>query len=170
MRNNDKVRLRGLYHFVHRDRWGNILDEWDVENLITNEGKDYILDSSLHDTDNVATWYFEIFTDGTASASHTYAVPGRTAATTTITEATRQAWGEGASSGQSVTNATAATITANGSLTVAGVGVVGSPTAAAGDDTKGNTACADGVLLSDVDVSKTLADTETLEITYSISA
>lgn len=53
---------------------------------------------------------------------------------------------------------------------MAGVGVVGSPSGAAGDDAKGNVACADGVLLSDVDVTKTLATTETLDITYTISA
>lgn len=164
----DEMKVRGLWKVVHKDKNGRVLSEETFENLITNEGKDYILDSSLNNQTSVADWFIEIFTDGTAAATHTYATPGRTAATTAISEALRQGWNEGASSSQSVTNATAATITANGSLTVAGFGIVGSPGANANDDTKGDTGCTDGVLLSDVDASKSLADSETLDITYTV--
>ena len=167
---NDEARIIGTYHFVHRDKDGKILDEWEAYNLITNEGKDCILDSSLNNQSSVADWFFSIFTSGSAAAGNTYATPNRTESTN-YTEANRQAWAEGASSSQSVTNSSAATITADtGGISVTGVGVVGSPTGAAGDDVKGNTACADGILLSDVDVTKTLAATETLDITYTVNA
>ena len=162
--------LGGVFTLTHKDKNGKILSVTKHRNLITNEGKDYILDAALHGATNVADWYFAIFTSGSAAAGNTYATPNRTEATTTVNESTRPAWGEGASSGQSVTNASAATVTANGSLAVTGIGVVGSPSADGDADTKGDTACADCVLLSDVDVSKTLATTETLDITYAINA
>lgn len=166
----ERLPLKGTYTLTHKDKDGKIISVETIENLITDEGKDYILDSSLNNSSSVADWFFAIYTDGTAAAGHTYATPARTEADSTINEALRQAWAEGASSSQSVTNASAATITANGSLTVSGIGVVGSPTGAAGDDAKANTACADGILLSDSDVSKSLADTETLDITYTVNA
>jgi hypothetical protein len=168
--NGVDINLRGFFTLTHRDPHGNVISEETVENLITNEGKDYVLDAALHNSDNVADWYFSIFTSGSAAAGNTYATPNRTESTN-YTEANRQSWGEGAASSQSITNASAATITADtGGITVTGIGVVGSPTGATGDDTKGNTACADGVLLSDVDVAKTLAQSETLDITYTVNA
>jgi len=167
----EKLGFGGVFTLTHRDKDGNVLSVTKHKNLITNEGKDYVLDAALHNQASIASWYFAIFTDGSALATHTYGTPGRTEASATVNEATRQEWDEGASSGQSITNGTAATITANGALTVAGIGVVGSPTADGDADTKGDTAsCTDCVLLSDVDVSKSLADTETLDITYTVNA
>ena len=42
--------FKGTYKIVHRDKNGIILDEWSVDNLITNEGKDYILDAAFNTT------------------------------------------------------------------------------------------------------------------------
>ena len=173
-----KLNLKGIYTLTHRDKNGKILSVEKIKNLITNEGKDFVLDSALNaaaTTDVTNVFYFAIFTSGAAAAGNTYATPGRTESSN-YTEGLRQTWGQGASSGQSVTNAAVATITADtGGIVVTGIGVVCSITEQTGGvsgdiDFKGDTACTDGVLLSDNDVAKTLAVSETLDITYTIDA
>lgn len=169
---------RGVFQLVHRSKDGQILDKQTIFNLVTNQGKNYILDAAFNTTALTTVtdaFYFAIFAGAfTPAAGSTYSSPGGTE-NTNYTEALRQTWGAGAASGQSVTNASAATITADtGGITVTGIGVVFSPTeqtgGAAGDiDTKGDTTCSDGTLLSEASASKTLAATETLDITYTVS-
>jgi hypothetical protein len=167
----DRLALQGVFTLTHKDKDGNVISVEEYPNLITNEGKNYALDAALGNDTSVANWYFAIFTSGSAAVSNTYATPNRTEATTAVNEANRQEWAEGAASSQSITNATAATITANGALSVTGIGVVGSPSNDADADTKGDTSsCTDCVLFADVDVTKSLADTETLDITYTVNA
>jgi hypothetical protein len=165
----DMAKFKGIWNLVHRDASGVIVSEETVENLITNQGFDYLLDSSLHAVANVGTWYFAPFkTAFTAALGSTYAVPGGTEDTNCI-EGTRQAWDEGASSSQSVTNAAAAVITADvGGMAILGIGVVGAAVAGT-SSTKGNTDTAGGILLSEVASVKTLEVNETLSITYTIS-
>lgn len=38
METKDNIKIKGTYHFVHKDINGNIKDEFDVDNLITNAG------------------------------------------------------------------------------------------------------------------------------------
>lgn len=168
---------RGVFQLVHRSKDGEILDIEEFHNLVTNQGKNYILDAAFNTTGLTTVtdaWYFAIYTGSyTPAAGSTYAVPGGTESTA-YSQSLRQAWGAGAASAQAVTNASAATITASSGITVTGIGVVGSLTeqtgGAAGDiDTKGDVACTDGRLLSEASVSKTLANLETLDITYTLS-
>ena len=165
-----KFRLRGCWNLVHKSVDGRVIDEETVDNLITNEGFDYILDSSLHAVADVGTWYFVPFiTSFTAALASTYAGGGGGTEGTNYDEATRQAWGEGASSSQSITNAAPAVITASASgLAVLGVGVVGASTAG-NTAVKEDTATSGAVLLAEVASTKTLAEGETLSITYTIS-
>ena len=166
---------RGVFQLVHRSKHGEIIDITEWRNLVTNQGKNYILDAAISTNTPVSpadNWYFMIFSGAfTAAAGSTYAGGGGgTEVTTGYSEATRQEWDNGDASSQSVTNGTAATITANGALSVSGIGVCGSPSGDTDIDTKGDTtAAADGVLLSESAVSKSLADTETLDITYTLS-
>jgi hypothetical protein len=169
---------QGVFQLVHRSRHGELIDITEWRNLVTNEGKNYILDAAFNTTALTSVtdaWYFAIFAGAyTPAAGSTYASPGGTE-NTNYTETLRQAWGAGAASSQAVTNASAATITADtGGITVTGIGVVGSPTEQTGGTTgdidyPGDTSCSDGVLLSEATVSKTLAVSETLDITYTIS-
>lgn len=173
------LNLKGTYTLVHKDANGGIISKEDITNLITNQGKDFILDSAFNaaaTADITNVFYFSIFAGAfTPAVGSVYATPGGTESTN-YTEGTRQPWGQGASSGQSLTNASAATITADtGGIIVTGIGVVGSLTeqtgGAAGDiDGKGDTTCTDGVLISEATVSKTLAESETLDITYTVNA
>jgi len=166
---SDGFKMKGIWRLVHKDINGKVIDDSEFSNLVTNEGFDYVLDTSLHNVASVATWYFAPYiTAFTAAVGSTYASPGGTESTN-YTEATRQAWGEGASSSQSVTNATAATITADtGGMVILGIGVVGASTAGT-TATKGDTGSSGAVLLAEVAASKTLAVGETLDITYTLS-
>ena len=163
------VLFRGMWHVVHRDKWGKIISEEFFKNLITNEGLDYLLNAGVHGGTAISAWYFAPFTDNhTPAAGDTYASPGYTEATTQYSESTRQEWAEGASSSQSITNASAATITASGAVTIYGAGIVGGGSAATtkGDTAGGGTLLASGLFSS----SKTLASSETLDLTYTLSA
>lgn len=166
-----KLGLKGTYKLVHKKADGTIISEEEICNLITNQGKDAVLNYALNNATSVAAWYFAIYSGTyTPAAGSVYATPGGTE-NTNYTEATRQVWGEGVSSSQSVTNATAATITADtGGIVVTGIGTVGSPSGSANASTKGDVTAGDNVLLSEVTVSKTLAETETLDITYTVDA
>ena len=122
----------------------------------------------MHGGAAISAWYFAPFSnDYTPVNGNTYATPGYTEMTTLYDEATRQEWAEGASSGQSITNAVAATITATGDVTVYGAGVVGGGSAATtkGDTAGGGTLLASGKFAS----AKTLANLETLDLTYTLS-
>lgn len=160
--------LGGQWRAVHKDRFGKILDEETFKNLITYEGLDYALNALAHGGTQISAWYFAPFSDDhTPANGDTYATPGYTEITTLYTEATRQEWGEGASSGQSITNAVAATITATGAVTVYGAGIVGGGSAAT---TKANTAGGGTLLASgSFAASKTLANLETLDLTYTLN-
>lgn len=158
----------GYWHVVHRDKMGRIIEEEYFKNLITNEGLDYLLNAGVHGDTQISAWYFAPFTAAhTPAAGDTYATPGYTEATTEYSESTRQEWAEGASSGQSITNSTAATITAAASVTIYGAGIVGGGT---GATTKGDTAGGGTLLASgQFSASKTLASGETLDLTYTLS-
>lgn len=163
-----KIRFHGVFHVVHRDRDGNILDEFDAPNIVTDEGINYMMDAALHGSSAISDWYMAPWeTNNAEAAGATYATPGNTEATTEYTEANRQAWGEGAASSKVVTNATAATITSTTDWTCYGIGIVGGGTDA---NTKGNTA-GGGVLLATAlfSAGKTLANLETLDITYTMT-
>ena len=167
MKIKNLLNLTGIFEVVHRNKNGKELSREIVENLVTNEGFDYLLDAALHGSTAISDWYFAPWETNTAAAvGHTYAVPTNTEATTEINEATRQEWAEGASSSQSITNAVAATITATGAVTIYGVGIVGGGSAAT---TKGDTA-GGGTLLSTAlfGSGKTLATSETLDLTYTL--
>ncbi len=164
----NNMKFKGVFTVVHKDRQGKILSREEFENLVTNEGYDYLLNAALHGSTAISDWYFAPWTtNNAAAATQTYASPGNTEINAQIDESARQEWGEGASSSQSVTNATAATITANTDVTVYGCGIVGGGSAAS---TKGNTA-GGGTLLATAlfGSSKTLASGETLDLTYTIS-
>jgi hypothetical protein len=163
------IKLKGIYHVVHRDIWGKVKDEEYFKNDVMNEGYNSILDIMFHGSTQITTWYFAPFiNDQTIAVTLTYASPGYTEATDThYSETNRQAWPEDAASSQSITNSTAVTITAAGSYTFYGFGIVGGGTAAT---TKADTTH-NGTLFSagKFSAAKSLTSGETLSLTYTLS-
>ena len=145
------------------------VDSWSHGNLITNEGLDAILDIMFHGSTQITTWYFAPFEDDyTPLATNTYAVPGYTECTA-YDEANRQAFVEGAASGQSISNSgNRAALTISATKTLYGSGLVGGGTDA---DTKGDTAGGGTLVLSGAfDASKEFEDDEVALIKLTITA
>ena len=155
------LQLRGRFDIVCRDASGKVIWQDLIHNTVVDVGKDAILDDGV----SSQTWYVGL-TDGTptVAAGDTMASHSGWTEVTDYSESTRPAWGEGASSGQSVTNATAVDFSINaGSTTVGGAFITS-------DSTKGGSS---GTLLAagaftggDV----TLSSGSTLSVTYTISA
>lgn len=167
MKKSGNFQLGGVFEVVHRGVDGREKSRETIHNLVVNEGINYALDAMVNGGTQISAWYFAPWSTNTApAATHTYAAPTNTE-TTAYSESTRQEWAAGAASGQAVTNATAATITANDSVTIYGVGIVGGGT---GATTKGDTAGGGKMLSSAMfSTSKSLTAGETLDITYTLN-
>lgn len=160
------LKLGGTFFFEHvRD--GNVIDSWEEDNLVVNEGLDYVLDTSLSGGTGLVSWYIGLFTgDYTPVASLTAATI--TAASTETqaqySEGFRQDWVDAGVSGQSLGNtASPATFT----FTPASTLVYG--TFLVSDATKGGTT---GTLMSAsrFTSARTMLSGDVLNVTYSISA
>lgn len=138
-------------------------------NLVPTEGRNHILDVTVHDGTKISTWYVGAFSGNVApDANWTAATFASTATelTTQISEATRPTYIEAAPSGGSTSNtASAATITAatgQSNVTVWGAGILSS-------STKGGTS---GILLSaeKFTAARTLvAEGDTLDIRITLN-
>jgi hypothetical protein len=53
----------GIYEFEYRDRYGNLIERWVVENALADEGEENILNSYLRATSSPTTFYLALFND-----------------------------------------------------------------------------------------------------------
>ena len=154
----------GTWRFkIVRD--GVVVDEWTEDNIVVNEGLDYLLSSALGGGTPISLWYIGIF-----SGNYT-PVATDTAATISLnsteeqgySETTRSQWVPGAVASQLISNsANMAQFTITVATTVYGAFLVS-------DSAKGGTA---GTLLSAVRfaTARTLAVNDILLVQYDISA
>jgi hypothetical protein len=148
-----------VWTMVAKDPQCNVKWSDEGENLIVDEGLNYLLENDL-----VASTLYIGLTDGTptVAAGDTMASHDGWTEVTAYSEAARQAWGQGAASSGSITNAIAATFTANATSTVGG----GFLTTVA---TKGGTT---GTLFSvkaAAEGDRNLLSADTLDVTISLS-
>lgn len=148
METKENFKLKGTYHFVHKDINGNIKDEWDVDNLIVNAGLAGIIAC-------LDFKYIALGTSSTAAAASQTALGAEitdtgftraeatvTTVTTTITNDTKQLVHE---------------FTATGTKTLEEVGVF--------------SASSGGTMLSRaLTGSKTMSSGEKITITYKLKA
>jgi hypothetical protein len=174
--------LRGRVRIEHwRD--GEKINEFEVNNGLTNEGKAKLLNVGFHNTTQIATWFTGLVDNANftaEAATDTYAqinganqwkeFTNYTDANNADNTLTRPEWPEGAASGAppSMTNSSAMiyNITANG--TVHGVLVAGGGTAA---NTK-NDAAGGGTLWATADFSSSVSvqNGDQLKVTYTITS
>ena len=144
-------------------------EDWSyTHNLITDEGLNKALNVHLSTHAKITTWYVGLKSTTHVSSSATYAVPLFTESTK-YSEATRQAWAEGGSTAQSISNSTSvATFSINANSTIDGTFLVGGGTAAS---TKGDTA-GGGTLFAVANFAsaKVLSSGDSLQITYQFTA
>ena len=128
--------------------------------MIVNQGLNHILDTELHGSTQVTTWYIGLKGSGAAAAADTLASHTNWAEVTDYT-GDRKEFVEGAASSQSISNSgNAASFSINGSCTIAGMFLC---SAASGSS---------GTLFSvkDFSSSRSLASGDTLTVTYTVSA
>ena len=163
--------VKGRYKLeVVRD--GVVVDKEEFDNLIVNQGLNYVRDVTFLDGTKAALWYLILINGSpTITATNTYATPGGWAEVTNYEEATREVWTGLASSVGAVTNdASRAEFTiSSGGAVIGGVGLVGggsSPTIK-GDIVGG------GVLFSASSFTggdRTLFENDILRLTWICSA
>ena len=158
---------RGKLFVEHFNKLGEKIGTYDFPNGITDVGKDLLLDVMFNDGAAVAnnSWFvalidlsgYSALADADTMASH-----AGWNEFTSYSEGTRVAWGSGASSGESVTNASPATFNISGSGTVKGVFITSVSTKSGSTGTLWATA----LFASDVPVS----NGDQLKVTYTTSA
>lgn len=156
------ARVQGVFKVRCIRPDGSIRWEEEVQNLITNVGLNFILDSGLNSTE-AGTIYLGLKNAGSPAAGDTMPSHSGWTENQNYDEATRPAWGQGSASSQAVTNGTAVDFTIDtDSQTIAGLFAT---TVA----TKGGTT---GTLISAVDFasSKAADDNDVIQVTYTISA
>lgn len=131
-----RAKVSTIWRWEHY-RGGVLIDTWQDENVVTNEGLDYLLNAAFKGSTAISSWYFATYeNDYTPNGGETYAVPGFTECVA-IDETTRPACSLGSVLNQSVDNsANKATFTFNASKTIYGGGLMGGGTA---PDTIGDT-------------------------------
>jgi len=110
-------------------RASQVIDEFDVENIVVNQGLNYLLGAALGAQSVVTAWYIALFSNNyTILASDTAAtISANAGEVTQYTAGVRQTWSSAPPSAQSISNsATQASFTFNASLTVYGAFLISS--------------------------------------------
>lgn len=157
------IRLKGHMHCVLM-RDGKQVDEWEVDNLVVNQGLNDILGVYFQGVSQKTSWFMGIFQGNYAPVAADTGANWAVNATecSSYTSATRPAWSPAAAAAQAITNgASPASFTFNASVTIYGAAIVSS-------NVIGGTA---GVLFSEAQFTtpKAVSNGDQLLITYSYS-
>lgn len=146
-----------IYRIECRDKHGNIKWTEEVENLVTNEGKDDLLDKYFKGSSYTAAWHLGLKGTGSVAAGDTLASHSGWSEVTPYS-GNRPAITFGTTSSQSNT-ASQVSISCNASATVAGAFIASVNTGTS------------GILYSasDFSANRTVADGDTLNVTPTVS-
>jgi hypothetical protein len=149
---------------VEHIRNGVVIASFLVPNGITDVGLNHILNTEFDAGTQVTTWYIGLVDNASFSAfatADTMASHAGWLEATGYSESVRQTWGAGAASARSITNATAATFSINGSATLKGVFITT-------NSTKSGTT---GTLWSTAAFASTVSviNGDSMKITYTVS-
>lgn len=152
---------KGCFKFQCFDKNGNLKWEQEAPNGATDEGLNKLLDVMFHAVAAISTWYIGLITGaGTLAAADTLASHAGWTEGTDYT-GSRQEWAEGAASGKSITNGTAAEFPITGTMTVKGAFLASAATGTSG--TLFSTAAFTGG-------DQAVNNGDTLKVTYTVSA
>jgi hypothetical protein len=146
-------------------RAGRVIDEWEDENLVVNEGLNALLDIMFHASTQITTWYMGCFEGNYTPVATVTAATIASASTecTAYASATRPEYVEAAASSQSITNsASRASFVFNATKTIYGAFLVST-------STKSGTS---GTLFSAArfSTSKSVENLDELLLTYTFTA
>ena len=123
----DKPKLIGHYEFKLLDPDGNLIREWELDNLVVNQGLNDLLNVYLNAGSQKTQWYVGLF-QGNYAPSLTDTASNWAAnapEASNYTSATRPVWTPAAASAQSITNsASPASFTFNANITLYGIALV----------------------------------------------
>lgn len=159
-----KLLVGGKYH-GQIIREGKVIDEWEDDNLVVDEGLNALLDIMFHGSTPVTTWYLGLF-EGNYTPVNGVTAATITAASTECTayaSATRPEYVEAAASAQSITNsASRASFVFNATKTIYGAFLVSNSTKSA----------TSGTLFSAARfaTSKSVVSSDELLLTYTFNA
>lgn len=146
-------------------RDGEVIEEFEDHNLITNEGLNAMLGVMLYGNSQINPWYLALYTGNyTPLATDTAAtLPGNATECTGYTAGVRQQWVPAAPSSQSITNsASRATYTFNATQTIYGAFMTSSQTIGG----TGGTSFAAALF----GTAKNVVNSDQLLLTYTFSA
>jgi len=177
--NADSIDAHG--HFtVEHIRDGKVIGKYELDNAITNEGKNKLLDVMFHAVSAITAWYLGLV-DGAGSpslaAGDVYAQINGTNAWDEFTaydvagpsSVNRGTWTEGTAASQSITNASPVVFDITGAGSVYGLFVVGGGTA---PETKSNSAGGGSLWAAAAFTSGTVTvgNGDQLKVTYTVNA
>jgi hypothetical protein len=156
--------LFGGKYTVQHIRNGKVIDEFAFDNIITNQGLDYILGAALTGVTPFTTWYVAPFQGNYVPvATDTAAtIVANATETTAYTASTRVVWTGVEATQQATNSASVATFTFNAPNTIYGAMLISSSAKSS----------VSGTLLSAAQFAtpKTVANTDQLLFTYTIVA
>lgn len=124
--------MEGVGHYSGKIiRNGIIIDEFDIKNLVVNQGLNYALNAALAGGAQLSSWYLGLFSGNyTVLATDTAAtIAANATEVSAYTAGARVVWTPASASGQSISNSgSTATFTFNASVTVYGAFLVSSNT------------------------------------------
>lgn len=164
---DEQCELKGIYHTQCFDAQGNLKWEDISPNLVTNQGKNAMMDCYLAAGTAPTTMFMSLITAGSATSASTYASPTVTEITSSIVATRPSVTWSAASAGSK--SATTTSFTIVGSATIIGNLLC---TATANGSTIGNTAGSGGVLFSSSNFtggSKSVTSGDTLQVSYQLS-
>lgn len=163
----DQLHAVGRYDIECLDADGNVKWTEVAYNVVTNQGKNGMLDTYFGGSAYTAAWYMSLITAGTATSTSTYASPTVTETTSSVIANRGTMTWSAASSGSKAAATTSfsiiGTATITGNMVVAG---------GSGVTTVGNTAATGGILFSAANFSggsKSVSNGDTLNVSYSIA-
>ena len=160
-----QLKLKGHYDF-QLVRNGKVIDQWEMDNLVVDQGLNYALNAGFGQTSGLTNWYVALFEGNYTPTSGVDAsnIASLSTECTAYTNATRPAWTlPGATTTKQLTNgASRSSFTFTGTKTLYGAFLVSS-------NVKGGTA---GTLFSAARfaTAKSVDSDDELLITYTLTA
>lgn len=159
----EKVPVKGRFAIEHV-RNGKVIATYDIPNGITDVGLNNLLDVAFHSATQITAWYIGIIDNASFSAlaaGDTMASHAGWIESTAYSEPVRQTWGAGSPSARSITNASPAVFSINGTATLKGIFVTSVSTKSGTTGTLWSTAA----FASNIAV----ASGDSLRVTYTVS-
>lgn len=156
----------GVFTMAVYDEQGRLkYDPEETHNLVVNDGLAYLLGVGLWSTTDIGTWYLSMYnaTHTPANADTMTTIAAKEITTTDVTETVRENWSPTGIGGTTTASTTVAAVQYECNttgFTAYGAFICGGASSAFGNT--GNTLYS----LSNFAASRTLADTDTIDVTY----